>query len=343
MSTAKTDIIKIRFSTPWSHIDFNSRVAPNPGYQYIFDDTDEPVDYWVIWGDIKPVQSTGVCPPQNIIYITDEVNEQRFYLQPFLNQFAAVITCRTDLRHAHILQHHELNTWMVQRSYQQLVAETFIEKSKKISVVSSNLTWLPGHKKRFALVNKLAGHFKDKLAVFGKGIHPVADKYDALAPYQYSIAIENSAVPGYFTEKITDCYLTHTMPVYFGCPDIDNYFDADTMLKIDVENFEGTVQQIEQLLDEDPYQQLLPLIYQQKQRYLSAYHIFNILPSLLQQHFNNRSGHVKNRIKAERCFYRGYAINQLLGKAQHLLQVPTGYRFQLQFSQHQLYSNQTLK
>ena len=26
--------------------------------------------------------------------------------------------------------------------------------------------------------------------------------------------------PGYFTEKISECYLTHTLPIYFGCPNI---------------------------------------------------------------------------------------------------------------------------
>ncbi len=50
------------------------------------------------------------------------------------------------------------------------------------------------------------------------------NKIDGLADYSFSIAIENCVENGYFTEKITDCFLTGTTPIYFGCSDIQNYF-----------------------------------------------------------------------------------------------------------------------
>ena len=246
-------MIKIKISTPWNHINFNTRVSTlngNPNYNFFFDDDPIECDFWVIWGGIKGEKEKAICNPANIIYLTDEVNEQRFFNKFFLNQFAAIITCRSDLKHPSIISNHELNTWMIDRNYDWLYADKEIPKTKSLSVISSDQTWLPGHKLRFAFVNKLIGHFKDRLDVFGKGFNPVNDKYDALADYKYSIAIENSVIPGYFTEKITDCYLTQTMPLYYGCPDIDQYFDTDSLRLIDPNNFKDSVLKIEQIIEE---------------------------------------------------------------------------------------------
>jgi len=36
----------------------------------------------------------------------------------------------------------------------------------------------------------------------------VVNKADTLVPYMFSLAIENSKLDGYFTEKLLDCFLT---------------------------------------------------------------------------------------------------------------------------------------
>ncbi len=41
----------------------------------------------------------------------------------------------------------------------------------------------------------------------------------------FGIAIENTSHNGYFTEKILDCFLMRTIPLYWGCSDIDKYFN----------------------------------------------------------------------------------------------------------------------
>ena len=44
--------------------------------------------------------------------------------------------------------------------------------------------------------------------------------------YQYSVVIENCRENNYFTEKLMDCLLTKTIPIYYGCPNISNWFDT---------------------------------------------------------------------------------------------------------------------
>lgn len=46
----------------------------------------------------------------------------------------------------------------------------------------------------------------------------------------YHIAIENSRNMGYFTEKIIDCFISKTIPIYCGCPNIDEFFNKDGII-----------------------------------------------------------------------------------------------------------------
>ena len=45
-------------------------------------------------------------------------------------------------------------------------------------------------------------------------------KADSVAPFAVHVAIENVRRAGYFTEKLLDCFLLRTVPVYWGCPDL---------------------------------------------------------------------------------------------------------------------------
>jgi hypothetical protein len=36
-----------------------------------------------------------------------------------------------------------------------------------------------------------------------------------------------------FTEKLIDCFLTGTIPIYYGCPSISKFFNTDGMLIFD--------------------------------------------------------------------------------------------------------------
>ena len=54
----------------------------------------------------------------------------------------------------------------------------------------------------------------------------------------YSIAIESSQETNYFTEKLIDCLITKTIPVYWGCPNISEFFDTSYWVDIsDAINF----------------------------------------------------------------------------------------------------------
>lgn len=47
---------------------------------------------------------------------------------------------------------------------------------------------------------------------------------------QFNVAIENTQHRGYFTEKILDCFLLKSIPVYWGCSNIGDYFKEDGII-----------------------------------------------------------------------------------------------------------------
>ena len=56
---------------------------------------------------------------------------------------------------------------------------------------------------------------------------------DALWDTQFHIAIENIHFNNWFTEKLIDCFITRTVPIYIGAPNILTYFDAGGMIMCD--------------------------------------------------------------------------------------------------------------
>lgn len=87
-------------------------------------------------------------------------------------------------------------------------------KTKGISIIASDKKQTEGHRLRHEAIAALKG----KVDVFGRGYNPIDYKLDALKDYKFSIVIENERTPGFFTEKLIDCILTGTIPLYWGDP-----------------------------------------------------------------------------------------------------------------------------
>jgi hypothetical protein len=99
-------------------------------------------------------------------------------------------------------------------------------KNKLVSIVASRKNLLYGHKLRHNVVH----YFGHRLDVFGTGYSPIINKIDGLKDYMFSIAIENCRSDYYFTEKVIDCFITGTIPIYWGCPSMSNFFNPDGVL-----------------------------------------------------------------------------------------------------------------
>jgi len=99
-------------------------------------------------------------------------------------------------------------------------------KTKLVSMICSNKQMCEGHSHRLYWANKL----KDQVDFYGRGFNEIQSKEDGLSDYMFSVAIENASYETYFTEKIQDCFATGTIPIYYGSPDIGNFFNPEGII-----------------------------------------------------------------------------------------------------------------
>lgn len=148
--------------------------------------------------------------------------QQRYYFLVlfFARKFFCVLTYDSTL--LRLLR----NAIFVSAGDSWVVEKSDWNKSKLMSVIASKKNDLPGHKLRHQAI-KFAQDNQIELDTFGRAYHFIEKKEEALSDYKFSLVIENSRQHSYFTEKIIDCFLQKVIPVYWGAPNIDEFFDKN--------------------------------------------------------------------------------------------------------------------
>jgi hypothetical protein len=133
-------------------------------------------------------------------------------------------------------------------------------KSKLVSAVGSREVFLPLHRTRTQLIDGLENQTDYQIDVFGKGRTYIDSKNDGLDRYMYSVAIENTRSKHYWTEKIGDCIRSLTVPIYFGCEEIEKYFPQLSYIKMEQSDFENGLKDVLDSLSEMDYQRRIPAL-----------------------------------------------------------------------------------
>jgi hypothetical protein len=107
-------------------------------------------------------------------------------------------------------------------------------KTKLVSMIVSNKIYSNcyGHAYRLKMLEK----YRNKMDCFGRGWNYIANKEDGLNDYCFSFAMLNDNHPNYFTEPITDCFITGTIPIFWGTPTIGEFFNDKGIIFLD-DNF----------------------------------------------------------------------------------------------------------
>lgn len=222
---------------------------------------DASCDYWVVFESAGKHRKTLECRSGHAVFVTGEPMALRSYPPGYLRQFSTVVTCRTDIRHPHVIRCQPMIPWWVGISgghgqqnvsldYDALRAADPV-KSRKLSVVCSNKVLLAGHRRRLEFVKALKAQLKEDIDVFGSGFEPIPDKWDALAQYRYHIAIENSSEPDYWTEKLADPLLAKTFPLYWGCTNLASYFSPMSFRLLDLDDFSKSIRLVAEVMESD--------------------------------------------------------------------------------------------
>ena len=253
--------------------------------QFQVDHDDPECDCWVIYGGMRE-QVTAYCPQGNVILFDDEPPAVRTYDARFLAQFGAIISCQSEISHPRLIRGRQALPWHVGINrmnettvldYDALAAMTWIDKPKLLSVICSSKGTTPGHRLRLRFLEHLRNHFGARLDLFGRGFLPVGDKWEAVAPYKYHIALENSRVRHYISEKLTDSYLAGAYPLYHGCPNVGDYFSSRAYTPIDIGNPQRALATIDQAIDQRLYEARLKDIWAARDTILQRHNFFGLL------------------------------------------------------------------
>lgn len=166
--------------------------------------------------------------------------------------------------------------WHINKSYDELqTLPSNISNTKKnaVSWVTSSATNKPGHKLRMRFKSSLEEH-NFTYHLYGRGFNAIENKLDGIYPYKYSIAFENFACPDYWTEKLADCFLSWTMPIYYGCTNIFNYFPKESIIHIDPTKPMESITQIKRAIAGDWWKKNLSAIEKARNLILDKYQFF---------------------------------------------------------------------
>jgi hypothetical protein len=120
----------------------------------------------------------------------------------------------------------------------------FPEKNFSVSTLVGGKLLAPGHHLRQKMWYKedriknvptnffLSGNYSGNLENFNNNPILGSNKADLFGS-QFHICIENTKRDNWFTEKLIDCFQTKSVPIYWGCPNIGDWFDTRGMIIVD--------------------------------------------------------------------------------------------------------------
>lgn len=225
------------------------------------------------------------CPPQNIWAVFQEpyVPEYLPWMSEGHGKFSRIYTHHPPNSNVRYIPSPPLVPWHVGMSYDELQNVVFHDKNDRIVWITSNKQIFPGHSKRYEFLQNLMNTGLQELDVYGHGIKPIEDKWDVLVKSRYAIAVENHCDNNYWTEKIADCWLAETLPFYYGCPNLEDYFPAESFVRININEHHSVAQLLHNMVKSGEYEKRLPAIRKARNLVLNQHQFFPFMARELMQ------------------------------------------------------------
>lgn len=110
-----------------------------------------------------------------------------------------------------------------------------MNKKNEISFLVSSKSQTYGHLLRHIVLDLLMKNKFNKEFIYNIILSPpyIPTKEPIFKNAKYSIIIENGKYENYITEKLIDCLITKTIPIYYGAPNVGEFFNEKGILQFD--------------------------------------------------------------------------------------------------------------
>jgi len=277
------------------------------------------------WGDLEIVTEQRnpdyfLCIQQDTLLTQHIPKEKKIYIQTESNDVVSLVeflSCE-PLYARKLSDGLNFSFWWVDATYDELAVMSYPDKSKNIHVILSHKRDTPGHRLRTDFVLEYMKVYPDELDIYGtfKNIYrglrwaritPVTekafsvynrlvgnkrqfefDKLEVSKPYRYQLVMENAQQTNWVTEKLLDAYLSWNMPIYWGCPNIAEYFPKDSYYEIDIHD-PNAISQLHELSQKPLLEKNIAAIHEARNLILNQYNVWPALENyLIEKGFNKK-------------------------------------------------------
>ena len=283
-----------RGSTPTSFSFYKQQSPKNLGEwrncQFIFDPLEDRYDWFVIIDNMPTILPNTTenlkCPKENTILVTTEPSSISRYGQGFAGQFYYLITNQNEkiLPHTNEIRSQTGIYWLYGKDFDDIIKDTHLPKTKPLSTIcSSKRSGHTIHKKRFDFT-KIMEEAIPELDRFGRGFKFIEKKYEALDPYEFHVVIENHIEKHMWSEKLADAFLGFTIPIYYGCPNIYDYFPEDSIILIDINDIESSIETIKKIISTPgEYERRFEALKEARRRVIYEYNLLAMISNIVEK------------------------------------------------------------
>ncbi|MFO0975584.1 MAG: glycosyltransferase family 10 [Planctomycetaceae bacterium] len=259
--------------------------------RFLYDLNERDYDWLVVYDDLTclPSERTSTrieelaCSAKHTLLVTSEPSSVKIYAPSFTSQFETVLTSQEPwaLQHRNAVYSQCGLVWFYSCDYASVRDNLPLQKTGDLATVcSSKQQRHTLHHLRYSFTQRLREALPE-MDVFGRGVRPIDDKREALDPYRYHLAIENHVCPHHWTEKLADSFLGLTVPFYYGCPNVFDYFPEGAVVPIDIRDFDGSVETIRKAIKDKHWEKNFAAVQEARRRVLEDYHLFAVVERMI--------------------------------------------------------------
>ena len=253
---------------------------------FTFDEIEE-FDYLIVFNRVKHDLRFN-CHPNNVWLISGEPPNPAFrWHKKSYKYFSKIFSQNRGYFNGSLVRTHGALPWQIKMTYNDLIELSSNKHNKidRLSFVTSNKNWMQGHRLRLNLIKYFKSVNYD-YDLYGRGFNEIQNKFHALYPYKYSIAIENTKFNHYWTDKIADCFLSWTLPFYYGAPNIYKYFPKDSIILINPNRKQETLDIINNAISNRLWEKRIDSIKEARDLILNKYQFFPFISNHIKNHQN---------------------------------------------------------
>jgi len=261
--------------------------------EFIFQRDAREYDWLLVYDDLparsgEPKKTTKeklACPRAHTLLVTTEPSSIKIYGNDYTSQFGAVLTSQPEWALPHptrIFSQPALHWFYGVGSREVMPFDLMLERPKADKSRAVSMVYSPKsmrhtlHHQRARFMRWLVENMPE-LDTFGRETaRALDDKADCLNDYRYHIAIENFVGKHHWTEKLADPFLGLSLPFYYGCPNVEDYFPGDSFIRIDIRDPAGALEIIRTAIANNEYEKRFPALIEARKRVMFDYNLFAV-------------------------------------------------------------------